>query len=161
MNKASTLAVTTPSDREIALTRVFDAPRSLVFETVTRPEYLVQWLGVRKGWRLAVCEVDLRAGGTFRYMWQKDDGTRMGMRGTFLEVVPPERVVNTEIFDEPWYPGQAEARLELTERGGRTTLVLTVRYESKDARDGVLRTPMKEGVEEGYDKVAEILARRR
>ena len=158
MNERKSLIITTPGDREIAMSRVFDAPRALVFEAVTRPEYLVRWLGVRPGWVLAVCEVDLRGGGELRYLWRHESGREMGMRGTFREIVPPERVVNSERFDEAWYPGEAEATLELSEQGGRTTLRLTMRYESKAARDGVLRGPATEGLAQGYDTLAALLA---
>ena len=157
MTTASTLKVTTPSDREIAMTRVFAAPRHLVFEAYTRPELLRQWLGVHGGWRMEVCEIDLRVGGTYRYLWRAPDGSAMGMRGTFREVVVPERVVATEVFDQPWYPGEAESRVTFVEAAGRTTLTMTVRYESKAARDGVLRSPMEQGVAAGFDALEKLL----
>ena len=152
------LQITLPSDREIAMTRLFDAPRRLVFEAYTRPELLKRWLGVRAGWELAVCEIDLRVGGSYRYVWRKQGGIEMGMGGVYREVVSPERIVATEKFDESWYPGEAVGTTVLVEHGGRTTLTMTVRYESKDARDGVLKSPMKEGVSQGFDKMAEVLA---
>jgi uncharacterized protein YndB with AHSA1/START domain len=156
----STLKVTTPSDREIAMTRVFDAPRQLVFEAYTRPELLKRWLGVHGGWTLAVCEIDLRVGGAYRYIWRGKDGQEMGMRGVYREVVPPERIVATEIFDQSWYPGEAVDTVTLVEQDGRTTLTLTVRYESRAARDAVLKSPMEQGVAVGFDRLAEILAAR-
>jgi uncharacterized protein YndB with AHSA1/START domain len=82
----------------------------------------------------------------------------MGMRGVLREVVPPERIVQTESFDQPWYPGEAIGTLVLVEQGGKTTLTLTVRYESGAARDAVLKTPMAEGVSASYDKLAQLLA---
>src|SRR5262245_47174521 len=102
MHKAGTLKLTTPSDREIVMTREFQAPRHLVFDALTKPELLKQWFGVFGGWSLAVCEVDLRVGGSYRYQWRGPEGVVMGMRGTFREVVPPERLVATEKFDESW-----------------------------------------------------------
>ena len=153
------LEVTLPSDREIAMTRVFNAPRRLVFDAHTKPELVRRWLGVRAGWSMPVCEIDLRVGGTYRYVWRKDDGAfEMGMGGVFREVVAPERLVATEKFDDAWYPGEALDTSVFVERGGKTTLTLTVRYESKEARDGVLQSPMKEGVAESYDKLADLLA---
>jgi uncharacterized protein YndB with AHSA1/START domain len=153
------LEITTPSDREIAMTRVFDAPRSLVFDALTKPELVKRWLGVRAGWSMPVCEIDLRVGGAYRYVWQNDaKGARMGMGGVFREIVRPERIVATERFDESWYPGDAVDTSVLVERGGKTTLTTTVLYESKDARDGVLKSPMASGVAESYDKLAELLA---
>ena len=157
MSPAGSLKVTTPSDREIAMSRVFDAPRQLVFDAYTKPQLLQRWLGVQRGWSLAVCEIDLRVGGAYRYVWRGPNRPDMGMRGVFREVVRPERIVATEQFDESWYPGEAESTLTLVEQGGRTTLTLTVRYESQAARDAVLKTPMAEGVGAGFDKLAEML----
>jgi uncharacterized protein YndB with AHSA1/START domain len=152
------MTVTTPSDREIALTRVLDAPRHLVFEAYTRPELLQRWLGVHAGWSWAVCEIDLRVGGAYRYVWRGPDGAEMGMGGVYREVVPPERIVATEKFDQSWYPGEAVSTVTLVERDGRTTLTLTVRYESREARDAVLKSPMEQGVAAGFDQLAALLA---
>jgi len=158
MSPAGSLKVTTPTDREIALTRVFDAPRQLVFEAYTKPELLKRWLGVHAGWSWAVCEVDLRVGGAYRYVWRGPDGNEMGMGGVFREIVVPERIVATEAFDQSWYPGSAVTTVRLVEQGGRTTLTLTVRYESREARDAVLKSPMEQGVAAGFDKLEELLA---
>ncbi|NOT09754.1 MAG: SRPBCC family protein [Gemmatimonadales bacterium] len=158
MDRSRTLTITTPSDREIMMTRVFDAPRELVFEAHTKPELLKRWLGVHNGWTLAVCEIDLRVGGTYRYVWRGPGGNEMGMRGVYLEIVAPERIVSTEKFDQPWYSGEAVDTMVLTERDGKTTLTLRVQYESKEVRDGVLKTPMEQGMVAGYDKLAEVLA---
>ena len=102
-----TLKVTTPSDREIAMTRVFDAPRRLVFDAWTKPELLRRWLGVREGWTMAVCEVDLRVDGTNRYAWRGPKEEKLGLGGTFREITPPARLVSTEAFEEEWYSGEA------------------------------------------------------
>ena len=158
MKNLGRLNITTPSDRELAMTRVFDAPRELVFEAYTRPELLKRWLGVHNNWTLAVCEIDLRAGGKYRYEWRGPGGAEMGMGGTFREVKSPERVVATEKFDESWYPGEAESTITLVEKDGKTTLTLSVRYESREARDAVLQSPMEEGVAIGFDKLADILS---
>src|SRR6478752_2284371 len=99
------LEITLPSDREIEMTRRFDAPRALVFDAYTRPELLRRWLGVFGGWSFATCEVDLRVGGSYRYVWRHVDGMEMGMGGVYREVVRPERVVSTEKFDHAWYEG--------------------------------------------------------
>jgi uncharacterized protein YndB with AHSA1/START domain len=152
------MTVTTPSDREIALTRVFDAPRHLVFAAYTRPELLQRWLGVVAGWSWAVCEIDLRVGGAYRWVWRGPDGAEMGMGGVYREIVPPERIVATEKFDQSWYPGEAMTTVTLVERAGRTTLTLTVRYESRAARDAVLASPMEQGVAAGFDNLAALLA---
>jgi len=154
------LQVTTPSEREIAMTRVFDAPRSLVFDAWTKPELLKRWLGVRGGWTFAVCEVDLRVGGSYRFVWRGPTGAEMGMGGVYREIIRPERLVATEKFDEPWYEGDALDTTTFVERGGKTTATTTVRYASQEVRDAVLKTPMLTGVAESYDKMAEVLASR-
>ena len=158
MKNIGRLSITTPSNREIAMIREFDAPRELVFEAYTTPELLKRWLGVHNNWVLAVCEIDLRVGGRYRYVWRGPDRMEMGMSGTFKEVKAPERIVATEKFDDAWYPGEAESTLTLVERNGKTTLTLTVRYESEAARDEVLRSPMDQGVAVGFDTLATILA---
>jgi len=132
MNSSGALKVTAQSDREIVMTRVFDAPRNLVFDAYTKPELLKRWLGVFGGYSMPVCEVDLRVGGTYRFVWRGPDGAEMGVRGVYREVVRPERLVHTEKFDEAWYPGEA---------------LITV-----------LKSPMESGVAQSYDKLAELLA---
>ena len=160
MDTTGTLQVTTPSEREIAMTRVFDAPRTLVFDAWTKPELLKRWLGVRNGWSLAVCEIDLKVGGAYRFVWRGPDGAEMGMGGVYREIVPPERLVSTERFDDPWYPGEALDTMVLVEEDGKTTVTVTVLYESQEARDGVLKSDMTRGIAESYDMLAELLASR-
>ena len=156
MTNIGLLEVTTPSDREIAMTRVFDAPARLVFDAWTKPELIKRWLGVRAGWTMAVCEVDLRVGGAYRFVWRGPDMT-MGMGGLYREVVPPTRLVSTEVFDEPWYEGEALDTTVWVEQGGKTTVTTTVRYASQEVRDAVLKTPMEKGIAESYDKLEELL----
>jgi uncharacterized protein YndB with AHSA1/START domain len=155
-----TLKLSTPSECEIAITRVFDAPRALVFEGLTTPEILKRWFGLQPGRTLAVCEMDLKVGGAYRWEWRGPNGTVLGVSGVFQEVAPPERISQTENFDEPWYPGGALVTLALAEDGGKTTLTLTVRYESQEARDEVLITPMQRGLAKGYGRLADVLAPR-
>lgn len=155
---AGKLQVTTPSDREIAMTRVFDAPRSMVFDAWTKPELIKRWLGAFGGWKFVVCEVDLKVGGKYRYVWRGPAGEEMGMGGVFREIVRPERLVCTEKFDEPWYPGDAIQTTVFVEKDGKTTITETVLYASKEARDGVLKSPMESGVAQSFDKLAEVLA---
>lgn len=152
------MTITTPSDREVAMTRVFDAPRHLVFDAWTRPDLLKRWLGVHNGWVLAVCDIDLKVGGAYRYLWRGPEGAEMGMGGVYQEIAAPERLVCTERFDQSWYPGGAVVTLLLVERDGKTTLTTTVRYESKEARDAVLKSPMEQGVAAGYDALDRVLA---
>ena len=158
MQNTGKLKLTTRGDREIVMTRVFDAPRDLVFEAMTTPELLKRWFFGPPGWSLATCEIDLRVGGRYRYVWHGPGGEVMGMGGEYREIVRPERIVATELFDEAWYPGGAVGTLVLEETDGRTTLTQTVVYASAEARAAVLRTPMEHGVAAGYDRLAEMLA---
>ncbi len=158
MKSSGALKVSAQSDRDIVMTRVFDAPRSLVFDAYTKPELLKRWLGVFGGYSMPVCEVDLRVGGMYRFVWRGPDGAEMGVRGLYREVVRPERLVHTEKFDEAWYPGESLITTVLVEQGGKTTLTVTMRYESREARDAVLKSPMEGGVAQSYDKLAELLA---
>jgi len=158
MTEGGALKLTTRGDREIVMTRVFDAPRALVFKAFTTPELVKQWLLGPPGWSMPVCEIDLRVGGRYRYVWRHTNGNEMGMGGVYREIVAPEKVVATEKFDESWYPGEAVGTILLIEQGGRTTLTQTVLYESREARDGVLKSPMESGVAAGYDRLATLLA---
>ena len=152
-----TLKVTTPSEREIVVTRVFEAPRALVFDCMTKPELVKRWLLGPPGWTMPVCEIDFRVGGRYRYVWKGPDGTEMGMGGVYREIVPPERIVQTELFDQDWTGGETVGTALLAEHGSTTTLTITVLYASKEARDGALRTGMTEGMSAGYDRLAELL----
>ena len=155
MKNTGTLKVTTSGEREVVMTRVFDAPRDLVFDAFSKPELLKRWFGPR-GWSLVVCEVDLRIGGGFRFVLRGPDGRDMGMRGTYREIVRPERSVHAESFDD--FPGESIVTAVFTETGGKTTLTATVQYESKEVRDAVLKSGMEHGAAESYDKLAELIA---
>jgi uncharacterized protein YndB with AHSA1/START domain len=151
--------VTTPSEREIMMTRAFAAPRNLVFDAFTKPELVKRWLLGPPGWSMPVCEIDLRVGGAYRYVWRHDrDGTTMGMGGVYHEIVAPKRLVTTERFDEAWYPGEAVGTLVLVEQGERTTVTQTMLYESREARDAVLKSGMERGVAASYDRLDGLLA---
>jgi uncharacterized protein YndB with AHSA1/START domain len=155
MKNTGTLKVTTPTDREIVLTRVFDAPRRLVWNAFSKPELLQRWFGPR-GWSLVVCEVDLKVGGGFRFVLRGPDGNTMGMRGVYREIVPPERSVHMESFDD--YPGESQVTAMFVEQHGKTTLTATVLYPSQEVRDAVIKSGMEHGAAESYDKLAELLA---
>ena len=151
--------LSTPSDREIVVERDFDAPRQLVFDAFTRPELVRRWLLGPDGWTMPVCEIDLKVGGRYRYVWRKEStGTEMGMGGVFREIVRPQKLVATEKFDESWYPGEAIDTTIFEERGGVTRMTLTVLYESKDARDTASRSGMEHGMIAGYDRLEQVLA---
>ncbi len=158
MKETGALQITTPTEREIVITRAFDAPRRLVFEAMTKPELLKRWLYGPGDWSLEVCEIDLRVGGAYRYVWRRvSDGTEMGMGGVHREVVPPEKLVVTERFDDAWYPGEALVTTRLVEQSGRTKLTVTILYETREARDVALRSSV-DGMELGYDRLEKVLA---
>jgi uncharacterized protein YndB with AHSA1/START domain len=158
MNTPGNLKLTTRGDCEIVITRAFDAPRKLVFDAFTKPALVKQWLLGPDGWSMPVCEIDLKVGGKYRYVWRRDkDGTEMGMGGVYREIVTPERIVATEKFDQSWYPGEAVGTFILTEQGGKTTLTETILYESREARDGVLKSGMEKGVVASYDRLEKLL----
>jgi len=158
VKNTGTLKVTTTGDRDIVMTRVFDAPRRLVYEAYTRPALLKQWLGVFGTWTMPICEVDLRVGGAYRYLWRGQNGAEMCVRGIFREIVPNELIVCTERFDDPWYEGEALNTTRFVEQGGRTTLSLAICYSSKEVRDAVLKTPMEHGVAASFDTMVGILS---
>ena len=159
MKNVGSLIITTPSDREIAMSRMFDAPRQMVFDAYTKPELVKRWLGVQNGWTLDVCEIDLRVGGTFRYVWRGPNRAEMAMSSVCRELVIPERIVATEKFDDPWYQGEGIGTVEFIEQGGKTTLTMTVLYETNAIRDSVLASPMEKGVAASFEMLAELLAK--
>jgi uncharacterized protein YndB with AHSA1/START domain len=155
--KTGFTSYTTPTDREVVITRVVNAPRRLVFDAWTKPEHLKQWLTGWEGWSLPVCEIDLRPGGKWRYVWRNADGAEMEMAGDYREVVPPERLVTTERWGPEW--PETLNTVVLTEQDRQTTITLTVTYPSKEARDAALATGMKEGMDVSYARLDELLER--
>jgi uncharacterized protein YndB with AHSA1/START domain len=151
--------ISTPTDREIVITRVFDAPRILVWEAMSKPELLKRWLYGPSGWSMAVCEEDQRVGGAFRWVWRGSDGAEMTMRGIYREIFPPQRIVRTEsfVFGCEAQAGEQLATLVLTEEGGGTVLTLTVLFPSKEARDAALASGMDRGLAAGYDRLDKLL----
>ncbi|MBX3475459.1 MAG: SRPBCC family protein [Planctomycetes bacterium] len=152
------LRITPKCERELVITREFNAPRKLVFDAYTKPELIRRWLTGMDGWSFDVCEVDLRVGGKYRWVWKRDsDGFLMGMGGVYREISPPARLVCTEKFDQAWYPGEAICTLTLVERSGRTTLTQTMTYESPEALKAVLDSPMESGLKAGMDRLEGVL----
>jgi uncharacterized protein YndB with AHSA1/START domain/uncharacterized glyoxalase superfamily protein PhnB len=151
--------VTTPSDREIRMTRVFNAPRRLVWDAMNKPELLKRWMLGPPGWTMTACDSEVRVGGSFRCAWRNTDGTEMAMSGVYREVVPPERVVRTESFEFGCngQMGEQIATMLLSEQGGQTTLVLTVLFPSKEARDATIASGMEKGVAASYDRLDGVL----
>ncbi len=147
----SATTITTP-DREIVMTRVVDAPRRLVWEAYTNPEHVPHWMLGPDGWTMPVCEIDLRPGGEWHFVWRRGDGTEMEMRGHYHEVTPPERFVNSESWGGDW--PETTNTLTLTEHDGKTTITSTICYPSQEARDAAFRTGMKDGASTSFDRLA-------
>jgi len=156
MKNTGSLKIVTQGDREVLMTRVFDAPRSLVFDALTKPELLKRWFGPH-GWTLTECEVDLRVGGAWRFLSHGPEGRAMGMRGVYREIVPSERLQYTESFDDFAQFGDAIVTSTLEERDGKTTLTNLILSPSRDVRDAVIRSGMERGAAETYDRLADVL----
>jgi uncharacterized protein YndB with AHSA1/START domain len=154
-NRAHPMMFTTPSDREIVMTGVLDAPRRLVFEAWTKPEHLPHWMLGPAGWTMPVCDIDLCPGGAWHFVWRRSDGAEMGMHGVYREIIPPERLVTTECWGGDW--PETLNTLILSEDEGKTTITSTVLYPSKEARDAALQTGMKDGASESFDRLAKYL----
>ena len=155
------LSVVARGDREIVLSRRFDAPRRLVFAAWTTPDLFVRWFGARE-WTVPVCEMDVRPGGRYRYRLRGPDGQEVEMTGVYREVVPPERLVTTERFvgfaEVGWRPeDETVTTAVLSEQDGRTTWTATVLYPSREVRDAALDSPMERGLGEGLDRLADLL----
>jgi len=157
MTTTKTLQVSARGDREIVMSRVFDAPRTLVWDALTKPELLKRWLYGPSDWSMPICEFGQKAGDHYRYLWRGPKGAEMAAGGIIREIVPPERIVVTERFDDPWYPGEAIGTIILIEQHGKTTLTQTLFYESREARDLVLKSGMETGLGMSYDRLAEML----
>jgi uncharacterized protein YndB with AHSA1/START domain len=156
MPNAAIAKITTPSDREIQITRVFDAPRELVFEAYTNPELVPRWLLGPEGWSMPVCEIDLRPGGAWHYVWRQTDGATMEMRGVYREIVPPSRIVTTESWGGDW--PETVNTLELSEHNGKTTLKMTILYTTTEARDAALKTGIEAGIGMSFARLDKYLA---
>ena len=158
---ARTVTVTTPSDREIRVERTFDAPRARVWECHTEPTLLQRWLLGPPGWTMPVCEMELRVGGRYRYVWRSEaDGGEFGFRGEYQEVDAPRRIVHTEWVDgtEGGPETAALCTLELDEVDGRTVLTHTMRFPTREIRDQALQSGMTDGMGAGYDRLDALVA---
>ncbi len=155
------LVLTTPSDREISWTRDFAAPPSRVFDALTKPELIRQWLIGPPGWTMTECRVDLRVGGQYRWAWAHPQQGALAMGGEYKQIERPSKIVSTEVYDQAWYPGEAVGTAELTDKAPGTALKTTVLYQSKEARDAALKSNMDEGLNAGYEHLDGLLAKRR
>ena len=155
---SESFVVTTPSEVEIRMTRVFDAPRQLVFEAMTKPEHVKQWWGrLGDGYSVPVCEIDLRVGGAWRFVNRHPEGEAV-FYGEYREVTPPSRLVFTEIF-EPYPDSVSLVTTEFTTEGSKTRMTATVRYPSLEVRDMVLGSGMATGAGVSYDRLEELVAK--
>lgn len=154
------MTITAAGECEIVLTRVFEAPREMVFDAMSKPELVRRWLLGPPGWSMVVCEIDLKVGGGYRYAWRSAAGTEMAMSGVYKEIVPNERVVSEESFDVgcEGQAGRQVVTAVLTEVEGRTTLTCTIVFPTKAARDATLTSGMERGVAASYERLAELVA---
>jgi uncharacterized protein YndB with AHSA1/START domain len=152
---SDTFTVTTPSEREIKMTRLFNAPRHLVWEAMSKPEHIKRWWGrLGEGYSVPVCEVDLRPGGKWRFVNRHPKG-EAEFYGEYREIVPPERVVFTEIF-APFPDSGSLVTAVLTEENDKTRLTVTAEYPSLEVRDMVIGTGMAKGAAASYDRLEEV-----
>lgn len=152
---SSALAVTLPSDREIQMTRLFDAPRELIFKAYTSCEHLARWWGPRK-YELSSCEMDFRPGGKYRFVHSGPDGEEHGFRGEYREIVEPERIVST--FEWEGLPGHISIdTLTLVEENGQTRYTSVSLFDSVEDRDGMLQSGMEGGANESMERLDELL----
>ena len=148
--------LTTPSDREITITRLFDAPRQLVFEAMTQPEHVRKWWGILDDrYSVTECNIDLRVGGAWRFVGRGPDGQSPAFYGVYREINPPGRLVYTEIF-EPFPDVESVVTQVLTEERGKTRITVTSLYPSLEVRDMVLKTGMEHGAALSYDRLEEV-----
>ena len=161
MSTSSNLQVAPRGDREIIMTRTFNAPREKVFEAFTKPELVQQWLLGPPGWQMPVCQMDVRVGGKYHWVWRSEkNGKEMGLGGEFREVTPPSRLVHTEHWDDPWFPdGDSLVTTEFADQHGKTALTVTILSPSKQARDQMLQSGMETGVAASYDRMEQLLAK--
>jgi uncharacterized protein YndB with AHSA1/START domain len=157
MKYAGTLAIAGTGDREVVMTRRFDAPPALVFQAFTTPALLKRWMLGPSGSAMPVCEVDFRVGGAYRSLWIEPQIGEMTAHGVYREIDAPHRFVATERFDPAWYPGEALITITFVPYGDGTEVTTTMRYESTESRDQVLQTVMADGVTQSYDRLATIL----
>lgn len=157
MNTTEDVKITIPTDREVVVTRTFDAPRTLVFDAYTQPELLKRWYGA-PGRSLVVCEVDLRVGGAYRFLWRGEGKSDVGMHGVHREVVRPERLVRTERWED-WDAGEIIETVTFTEHAGQTVLRSTGLYPSRDVRDAVLKAGLENGTRETFGRLADELGK--
>ncbi|HET9372145.1 MAG TPA: SRPBCC family protein [Vicinamibacterales bacterium] len=155
MPTAFPLTITMPTDREIVLTRLFDAPPAFVYEALTSPALLRRWYSPT-GWTLETCEVDLREGGAWHFRMRKPNGKTVGQRGVYRELVPAARIVNTETWDD-WDAGETIVTTTLAEEQGRTRYTSTMLFPSQEVRDVVFKNGLESSAGDLYERLSDLL----
>jgi uncharacterized protein YndB with AHSA1/START domain len=155
MKSSAALEITTPTEREVVLKRIFDASRELVFDALTTPELLKRWYGPT-GWTLILCEIDLKVGGNWHFVVERPDGKKIGQKGVYHEVIRPERIVNTESWED-WDPGETLVTTTLVEIDRKTTLTSTSLFPSQEVRDIILKSGLDDGAKQSYQRLADLL----
>ena len=159
MTHSAALEVTTPGEREVRVVRTFNARRELVFRAWAQPDLVKRWMAGPEGWSITRSEGDVRPGGNYRVEWSGPDGAFMGMDGTYREMDPPARIVSVETFDEAWYPGDAVVTtIFIEDSPEKTTVTMTILYESTAARDTAIASGMTEGMAMTYESLDRLLA---
>ncbi|HTU63738.1 MAG TPA: SRPBCC family protein [Polyangiales bacterium] len=164
VTKMEKAQVTMPSDREVQVTRSFNAPRALVYRTYTEPKLVQRWLLGPPGWTMPVCEMDVRVGGKYRWRWRSnEDNSEFGFSGEFREVEAGARLVHSERFDAGTTGGAGSGEESLVtvtfrEQSGVTSVTTLMKFASKEARDGALATGMTDGMEQSYQLLDGVLA---
>ncbi len=161
MTRSAALDLTTPTETTVRIVRSLAAPRELVFEAYTTPELLRRWLLGPEGWTMPVCEVDLRPGGGYRYVWRKEGEAELALTGAYDEVEPPERLVARETYDDDWTGGTTTVVTEFeAQEDGGTLVRTTVEFASAEAREAAVRTGMADGMEAGFRRLERVLDER-
>ncbi|HYB29737.1 MAG TPA: SRPBCC family protein [Solirubrobacteraceae bacterium] len=156
MTSSKRATVTLPSDEQILITREFDAPRHLVFKAYTTPELVRRWFHANRG-EMTLCEIDLRVGGTWRYVMTAHGGFEVAFHGEYREIVPDERLVSTEVYEgAPDAP--ALDTVTFAEAGGRTTLSILVQHSSRENRDAHINSGMEDGLQDAMRLLEEVAA---
>ena len=160
MTRPEPLRLTLSGETDVVLTRQFFAPARLVYRAWTDATLVPRWLGKLPGWQMVECTIDLREGGAYRYVWSDNEGHSMGISGQFIQLVPNQRIVTKEVFDEAWHEGDVIATVEFTEEDGVTTAITTLHYDNQQVRDDVIKSDVAWGVEVSYaglDELIEVL----
>ena len=157
MTHSGKAEVTLPADDQIKVVREFDAPANLVYRAVTEPELVKRWWGAQRG-AITVAEIDLRVGGKWRYVMDASNGQEVGFHGEFREIVPNERIVQTEAYEGIPDPDESANvnTMTLVEADGRTTMEVLIQCVNKESRDMQIASGMEEGMQESYDDLEDV-----